>query len=151
MSPEWISEQGQLKPQNPEKSFRDCVNQLLKTYKRVDPLWSERNFMYRGDMQLPVQGGPDVLRAIYGRESKEGHLRAVGGDGLYMHISWSKNGTQQTKSIHQYGSATQNEESKHFNDQLDLYVKEQYKETYFLEEELYSNYSDIYIVPFGNE
>lgn len=150
LSSEWISEQGQRIPQNPEISFRDCVAELTETYGRIDPLWSERNFIVRGDKKVSVQGGPDVLRAIYGRNDEEGDLKASGGDGLYIHVSWDKNGEQISKSIHQYGSATQDDTSEHYADQVELYVDEQYKPTFYDDEDLANNLSSSYTVPFNN-
>ena len=147
LSSEWISEQGQRIPQDPEISYRECVNELTETYGKVDPLWADRNFIVRGSKKTAVQGGPDVLRAIYGRNDEEGDLKASGGDGLYIHVSWDKNGTQDSKSIHQYGSATQDKSSMHYDDQVDLYVKEKYKPTYFNEEDLSKNISKAYKVP----
>ena len=44
---------------------------------------------------LPVQGGPDVLRAIYSPRSEDGILKAVAGDGLYAYVNWDKLGKQQ--------------------------------------------------------
>ena len=104
--------------------------------------------MYRGKKKIPVQGGPDVLRAIYGLEQEDGDLKAVGGDGLYIHVSWDKEENQESKSIHQYGSATQNEKSSHFSDQLELYIDEKYKPTFYNEEALKRNVKKEYIVPF---
>tara|TARA_X000000368_G_C23057864_1_gene724907 strand:- start:4392 stop:6494 length:2103 start_codon:yes stop_codon:yes gene_type:complete len=147
LSSEWISEQGQRIPQDPEISFRECVSELIETYGRVDPLWSERNFIVRGNRKLSVQGGPDVLRAIYGRNDKEGDLKASGGDGLYIHVSWNQKGQQNSKSIHQYGSATQDQRSKHYHDQMNLYVDEEYKNTFFNQEDLKENSSSVYYVP----
>ena len=147
LSNEWISEQGQRIPQDPEISFRDCVTELKGTYGKVDPKWSERNFIVRGLKKIPVQGGPDVLRAIYGRNDNEGDLKAAGGDGLYIHVSWDKDKKQQSKSIHQYGSATQDNTSKHFDDQMNLYVNEVYKPTFYDSELLDKNTSKVYYVP----
>ena len=147
LSSEWISEQGQRIPQDPEIAFRECVSELIETYGKVDPLWSERNFIVRGNKKLSVQGGPDVLRAIYGRNDKEGDLKASGGDGLYIHVSWDKKGQQNSKSIHQYGSATQDERSQHYHDQMNLYVDEGYKNTFFNLEDLKENSSRMYYVP----
>ena len=147
LSNEWISEQGQRIPQDPEISFRDCVTELKGTYGKVDPKWSERNFIVRGLKKIPVQGGPDVLRAIYGRNDNEGDLKAAGGDGLYIHVSWDKDKKQQSKSIHQYGSATQDNTSIHFDDQMNLYVNEVYKPTFYDSELLDKNTSKVYYVP----
>ena len=148
LSNEWISEQGQRIPQDPEISFRDCVTELKDTYGKVDPKWSERNFIVRGQKKIPVQGGPDVLRAIYGRNDNEGDLKAAGGDGLYIHVSWDKDKKQQSKSIHQYGSATQDNTSIHFDDQMNLYVNEAYKPTFYDPELLDKNTSKVYYVPY---
>ena len=148
LSNEWISEQGQRIPQDPEISFRDCVTELNETYGKVDPKWSERNFIVRGQKKISVQGGPDVLRAIYGRNDNEGDLKAAGGDGLYIHVSWDKDKKQQSKSIHQYGSATQDNSSIHFDDQMDLYVNEVYKPTFYDSELLDKNTSKVYYVPY---
>ena len=147
LSNEWISEQGQRIPQDPEISFRDCVTELNETYGKVDPKWSERNFIVRGQKKISVQGGPDVLRAIYGRNDNEGDLKAAGGDGLYIHVSWDKDKKQQSKSIHQYGSATQDNTSIHFDDQMNLYVNEAYKPTFYDPELLDKNTSKVYYVP----
>ncbi len=147
LSSEWISEQGQRIPQEPEISFKECVEELSNTYGKVDPLWSERNFIVRGDKKISVQGGPDVLRAIYGRNDDSGDLSAAGGDGLYIHVSWDKNGLQNSKSIHQYGSSTQDSDSKHYSDQMDLYVGEKYKPTFFDQKDLANNTAESYYVP----
>ena len=136
ISPEWLAEQGQRSPPSVETVFRECVDQMNKIYGRLDPLWSERNFLVRGDKKISVQGGPDTLRAIYGRQQKEGYLRAQGGDGLYIYVEWDKNGNLKSESIHQYGSATQDSVSPHFDDQMDLYAAEKLKDTF------YSNFNE---------
>ena len=149
LSSEWISDQGQRIPQDPEISLEGCVEELTATYGKLTPEWSERNFIVRGNKKVAVQGGPDVLRAIYGRNDEEGDLKASGGDGLYIHVSWDKNGIQRSKSIHQYGSATQDSSSTHYDDQVALYVDEKYKPTFFRENDLKNNTFDSYYVPLG--
>ena len=131
ISPEWLAEQGQRSPPSVETVFRECVDQMNKIYGRLDPLWSERNFLVRGDKKISVQGGPDTLRAIYGRQQKEGYLKAQGGDGLYIYVEWDKNGNLKSESVHQYGSATQDIVSPHFDDQMDLYAAEKLKDTFY--------------------
>ena len=148
LSPEWLAEQDGVSAPDSEGVFKNCIDEIYQKYGKLNPKWSERNFMVRGKRKIPVQGGPDVLRAIYGLEDESGDLKAVGGDGLYLHISWDKNEKLNSKSIHQYGSATQDKNSKHFSDQLDLYVDEKYKSTYFKEENLRQNIHKEYVVPF---
>ena len=85
----------------------------------------------RGNKKISVQGGPDTLRAIYGREQKEGYLKAQGGDGLYIYVEWDKEGNLKSESVHQYGSATQDSSSRHYDDQMELYASEKFKNTFF--------------------
>jgi len=63
-------------------------------------------------------------------------------------VSWNENGDQDSKSIHQYGSATQDLTSEHFSDQVNRYVEEKYKPTFFDENDLKNNTSEVYSVPF---
>ena len=131
LGPEWLAEQNDQDPPKPLSVFKKCVKDINKSFKRIDPLWSERNLLFRGDKRVPVQGGPDTLRAIYGKVQENGQLRAVAGDGLVVLVEWDANGVLTSKSIHQYGSATQDETSVHFDDQMMLYANEQMKETFF--------------------
>ena len=148
ISPEWLAEQRQSPPPNPIKVFEDCVKKITKTYGRLNPLWSERNFLIRGSKKLSVQGGPDTLRAIYGREQKEGYLKASAGDGLYIYVEWDKQGNLKSESVHQYGSATQDEKSSHYNDQMELFVGERMKDTFYYTFELKDNIESKLTVPF---
>ena len=50
-----------------KEMFKKCIDELNDAFGRVDPLWSEVNMLIRGDLSLPIQGGPDTLRAVYGR------------------------------------------------------------------------------------
>ena len=43
-----------------------CTDLLISTSGRIDPLWGDVNRHVRGDLNVPVAGGPDTLRAIYG-------------------------------------------------------------------------------------
>ena len=136
LGPEWLAEQNNQDPPKPLNVFKKCVKDIKKSFKRIDPLWSERNLLFRGNKRVPVQGGPDTLRAIYGRVQENGQLRAVAGDGLVVLVEWDRNGVLKSKSIHQYGSATQDENSVHFDDQMMLYANEQMKDTFFNPDEL---------------
>jgi acyl-homoserine lactone acylase PvdQ len=80
---------------------------------------------------LPVQGGPDVLRAIYSPRSEDGILKAVAGDGLYIYVNWDNLGQQSSTSVHQFGASTSVKESPHYDDQMELFVNEKLKKTFF--------------------
>ena len=131
LGPEWLAEQNDQDPPKALDIFKKCVKDIKKSFKRIDPLWSERNLLFRGDKRVPVQGGPDTLRAIYGRVQENGQLRAIAGDGLVVLVEWDRDGVLKSKSIHQYGSSTQDKTSVHFDDQIMLYANERMKETFF--------------------
>jgi len=83
------------------------------------------NRIQRGDVDLALDGGPDILRAIYADRdgiSKDGVMNAFAGDTHIMYADWDEGGELVLKSIHQYGAATMDESSPHFNDQVPLFA-----------------------------
>ena len=133
---------------NSEGIFLDCIKKIESAFGRIDPMWSEVNFLVRGDLALPIQGGPDTLRAIYGRLQDDGTLKAVAGDGLVVALSWDSSGKQESKSIHQYGSATQDTKSPHYDDQVKMFAEEKMKPTFFDKTELKNNTKSKITIPF---
>ena len=131
LGPEWLAEIKREPQPDPIKIFKDCIVEFEVNFNRLDIRWSEVSFLERGNKVLPVQGGPDVLRAIYSPRSENGILKAVAGDGLYAYVSWDKLGKQQSFSIHQFGSSSTVEDSPHYHDQMELFVNEELKETFF--------------------
>ncbi|MGB2360253.1 MAG: penicillin acylase family protein, partial [Porticoccaceae bacterium] len=122
---EWLAEQkGKPEPDIGEELTR-CTDLLLDKLGRLDPLWGDVSRHIRGDLNLPVGGGPDTLRAIYGMGMEEdGYLTNVAGDGLYYMLSWDAEGQQKVRGIHQFGAATLDENSPHYADQAQDYVDE---------------------------
>ncbi|MFB0989768.1 MAG: acylase, partial [Porticoccaceae bacterium] len=101
---EWLSEQrGSDAPKALDELVR-CTDLLMSTRGRIDPLWGDVNRHVRGDLNIPVAGGPDTLRAIYGMGmEKDGYLTNVAGDGLYYQVSWDAQGDLKVRGVHQYG------------------------------------------------
>ena len=122
---EWLAEQkGKPQPDIAEELTR-CTDLLLDKVGRLDPLWGDVSRHIRGDLNLPVGGGPDTLRAIYGMGMEDdGYLTNVAGDGLYYMLSWDAKGQQKVRGIHQFGAATLDEDSPHYADQAQDYVDE---------------------------
>jgi penicillin amidase/acyl-homoserine-lactone acylase len=97
----------------------------MRDFGRLDPLWSARNRLIRGAADLPLGGGPDVLRAIYALPEPDGRLKAVAGDGLIVYTAWDKNGKQSGAMVHNFGAASTRPQSPHYADQAPLYAAEQ--------------------------
>lgn len=110
-------------PPAPEEAFREAVDWLMTHHGRIDPEWGEVNRLVRGDVSLPLDGGPDTLRAIYPAEIGEtGILAAAAGDTWIALVEWDENGEQTADIIHQYGAATLDETSPHYADQAALFA-----------------------------
>ena len=69
---------------------------------------------------MPLDGAPDVLRAIYSKVEGSQSI-ATHGDCFFQMVEWDKQGNVTAESIHQYGSSTSDSESIHFSDQAELF------------------------------
>ena len=110
-----------------DTAFAEAITWLMDTQGRVDPRWGSVNLMRRGDLKLPMAGGPDLLRAVYGERQDDGTFTAIAGDAYVLVAQWDRLGTFTGQSIHQYGSATLDEDSAHYADQAPLFVAGEFK------------------------
>ncbi len=145
VSSEWSAEQRGDPAPSVGPQFETCVALLQEKFGQADPKWGSVNRHIRGGVNLPVAGGPDILRAIYGNGLEEdGYLTNVAGDGLYYLVAWDAQGHQSVQGIHHFGSATLDEASPHFADQAPLFAREELRDPLFTEEKLMANLSHSY-------
>jgi penicillin amidase/acyl-homoserine-lactone acylase len=128
-------EEGKARP-TVSAALGETIRQLKANYGRIDPAWGEVNRLRRGSVDLPVDGGPDTLRAIYGEPDRSGRLSAMAGDTFIMLVSWDRSGVLSSQSIHQFGSATQDARSRHYADQAPLFASHGFKPVWFTEAQL---------------
>jgi penicillin amidase/acyl-homoserine-lactone acylase len=115
---------------DPMRVLTQTAQELVATFGRVDPEWGDVNRIIRGDVSVPLDGAPDVLRAIYADRDgvqKEGVMNAFAGDTHIIVADWAPEGTALVDSIHNYGSATLDESSPHYNDQVQMFSDGKYK------------------------
>ncbi len=117
-------------------AFETTVRTLVEHHGRVDPPWGEVNRLQRGKVDLPVGGGPDLLRAINGRMLENGRLRGRQGDSYVLLVTWDRDGQVHSRSIHQYGSATLDASSSHYADQALLFANCEMKPVWLDEAEI---------------
>lgn len=116
---------------DPREALSAAAAELMQHHGRLDPEWGEINRMVRGDVDMPLGGGPDVLRAVYGANDgldPDGRIRGVAGDTYIMAVEWSAEGEMRSQAIHQYGSATIDESSPHYDDQAVLFAREEWRD-----------------------
>ena len=122
---EWLAEQKGEPTPDVADAFYSCADRLMAATGRIDPLWGDVNRHVRGDLNLPVGGGPDTLRAIYALGMEEdGYQTNIAGDGLYYFVSWDAQGVQKIRGVHQFGAATLDTQSPHYADQAKDYTAE---------------------------
>jgi acyl-homoserine-lactone acylase len=117
-------------------AYRDAVAWLVDTHDRVDVPWGEVNRLRRGTVDLPLDGGPDLLRAIYGQRSDDGVLEGFAGDAYLAAITFAEDGTVTSQAVHQFGSATLDEDSPHHADQAPSFAAARLRPVPFTDEEL---------------
>jgi penicillin amidase/acyl-homoserine-lactone acylase len=131
-------------PPDPADKLREAMSRLKTHFGRLDPEWGEVNRFRRGPVDLPVDGGPDILRAIYGSREEDGTLTARAGDTLIMFVEWDRAGKLSSESVHPFGSATQDASSPHYADQSPLFVGMRTKPVRFTREELEGHVEESY-------
>lgn len=78
-------------------------------------------FLSRGNLRLPITGGPDLLRAVYcSMQEDEGFCRNIAGDSYLQLVRYSENGVE-IESINSFG-ASANPGDPHYTDQMDKFV-----------------------------
>ncbi len=104
-------DQGGPRKMEPLPALREAMDVLKKHFGRFDPEWGQVNRFRRGKYDLPIDGGPDVYRAVYGEPQDDGTLTARGGDTL-------------------------DKTSKHYDDQVPMCVAMKTKPVLFTRDEL---------------
>ena len=129
----------------PADGFRQAVEYLNTHHGQIDPEWGDVNRLVRGEVSLPVSGGPDVLRAIYPSEiGEDGILKANAGDTWIAIVEWDAEGNQNADVIHQFGAATLDETSPHYADQAPLFAAEEWRPALLTREDVEANAARTY-------
>ena len=118
------------KEMDPVEALRETAQDLMDRFGRLDPEWGQVSRMQRGSVDVPLEGGPDVLRAVYADRdgvAKSGTMNAFAGDSHIMLADWDAEGNLILDSIHNYGAATLDETSPHYADQAELFARGGFK------------------------
>lgn len=114
---------------------------LMEHFGRIDPPMSELLRLRQGDVDLPLDGGSDTLRASTTWEvHDDGRLSLVHGDSFIQWVEWPSDGGRVfSRSIQPFGAATTRPDSPHYTDQMQLYVDHKLKPVRFWEDDVRAN------------
>jgi len=79
----------------------------------------------RGEVSLPIGGGPDILAAVHTEYDKKGVMRASSGDSYIELVRYSKDGME-IETVNCYG-ASNKKDSPHYTDQMEMFVNKKTK------------------------
>jgi acyl-homoserine-lactone acylase len=115
---------------------------LLKHFKSVHIKLGDFQKLVRGEKEIGIFGLPDVITAMKGSKYINGKIKITHGESYISLVKFSPKGVE-IESIISYGSSD-DPNSKHFNDQMDLYSKFETKKMSLDKEENYRNAVKIY-------
>ena len=125
------------------KNLKESIYKLKSSYGRFDVPLGDVQRLIRGDASYPLDGGPGNIRAIYS-EWENGMMVAKVGDCYVQIVEWSPEGKVSAQSIHQFGSSTNDKNSKFFNNQAKLFSEKKMKPVWSniedIKDNLYSSY-----------
>lgn len=132
--------------------LRAKTGHLRRYFGRIDPPMSELLRLRQGDVDLPLRGGSDTLRAATTwRVEDDGRLSLVHGDSFIMWVEWPAPGSGEdaqprSRSVQPFGAAISRPDSPHHTDQMELYVNHRLKPVHFRREDAIANASRRYVV-----
>jgi acyl-homoserine-lactone acylase len=120
-----------LAPPDPREELGGAADYLRKHFGRLDPPLGSVIRLRRGEVDLPLDGGPDVLRAAPLWDwDKDGRARVRHGDSFIMFVSWDRQGRVRSRSMQPFG-ASNRPGSPHYADQAPLFVRHRLKPVLF--------------------
>jgi acyl-homoserine-lactone acylase len=123
------------------------VGHLKEHFGRIDPPMSELVRLRQGEVDLPLDGGSDTLRAATTwKVEEDGRLSLVHGDSFIQWVEWNEGERVSSRSVQPFGQATTRPDSPHYTDQMQLYVDHKLKPVRFWRDDVEANAKKRYVV-----
>jgi len=106
-------------------AVRFAQKHLLKYFKTVHVPLGDIQRHIRGDVSMPVGGGPDILAALHTEFHDKGIMKASAGDSYIELVRYGPDGME-VETVNCYG-ASNKKDSPHYTDQMKLYVNNKTK------------------------
>lgn len=129
------------------EKLQAAADHLTTHFGRLDPPMSDLLRLRQGDLDLPLDGGSDTLRASTSwNVAEDGRLSLKHGDSFIMWVEWQPGQRVVSRSIQPFGAATTRPQSKHYTDQMRLFVEHRLKPVHFWGDDLLANASNRRVV-----
>ena len=99
---------------------------LKHHFKRVNIRLGDYQLLVRGDKEIPVNGIPDVITAMYSEPYRNGRVKAVQGESYIMLVRYPEEGLPIIETVNVYGASNQ-KDSPHYDDQMLLFLNQKRK------------------------
>ncbi len=129
----------QRKPMpDPREQLAKVVDHLTTHFGRLDPPLGDVIRLRHGTVDLPMDGGPDTLRAAttWKDDAPDGRLPIRHGDSFIQLAEWDKAGNLTSWSAQPFGQATTRPDSPHYTDQMRLFLAHKMKPVRFTRAQL---------------
>jgi len=123
-------------------ALADTKAYLIDNFGSIDITLGDFQKLVRGDKEIPIWGLPDVITAMSSRPYKDGKFQVTQGESYIGLVRFNQNGPV-LESIISYGNSD-NPDSEHYTDQMDLYSKFETKKMVFDKEQVYKDAKRIY-------
>jgi acyl-homoserine-lactone acylase len=123
-------------------SIRKSKKELMRDFGSINIQLGDLQRHQRGNVDIPLGGGPDVIRAAYPQPYKNGRFRVFVGDSYIMLVRFTKDGPE-IHTVSPYG-ASNKPNSPHYTDQMQLYANKQTKPMTLNKAEVYKHAEKIY-------
>ena len=123
-------------------SIRKAKMELTRDFGTINIQLGDLQRHQRGNVDIPLGGGPDVIRAAYPQPYKNGRFRVFVGDSYIMLVRFTKDGPE-IHTVSPYG-ASNKPDSPHYTDQMQLYANKQTKPMTLNKEQVYKKAEKIY-------
>lgn len=124
------------------KALLDADKHMMKHFGSTEVKLGTFQKLVRGDKELPIFGLPDVITSMGSTSYKDGKTKVVSGESYIELVKFTPDGVE-IESVISYGSSD-NPDSVHYSDQMELYKNYKTKKMTFDKETIYSNATQIY-------
>lgn len=110
-----------------EEAITEAAEHLRRHFGRLDPPMTEVSRLRRGEEDLPLTGGPDILKALYWAFDEDGRMPGINGDSYIAYVKWDEDGSLTARTVYPFGAAMARPESPHYDDQAPLFAEQMMK------------------------